>query len=58
MAMVTRQKNIKAAEQRRRTSKTSSSSDFIFDQFMKVPANQQQFLANIHNKSRFHFHAK
>ena len=45
-------KNIKAAEQRRRTTKTSSSSDIIFDRFMKVPANQQ-FLANIHNKSRF-----
>ena len=41
------------AEQRRRTTKTSSSSDIIFDQFMKVPANLQQFLANIHNKSRF-----
>jgi len=25
----------------------------IFDQFMTVPANQQQFFANIHNKSRF-----
>ena len=33
--------------------KTSSSSDIIFDQFMRVPANKQQFLANIHNKSRF-----
>ena len=46
-------KNIKAAEQRRRTTKTSSCSDIIFDQFMTVPANQQQFLANIHNISRF-----
>ena len=53
MTMVTRQKNIKAAEQRRRTTKTASSSDIIFDQFMKVPANQQQFLTNIYNKSRF-----
>ena len=51
MAMVTQQKNIKAAEQRCRTTKTSS--DIIFDQFMEVPANQQQFLANIHNKSSF-----
>ena len=24
-----------------------------FDQFMTVPTNQQQFLANTHNKSRF-----
>lgn len=46
-------KNIKAAEQRRRTTKTSSSSDIIFDEFMTVPANQQQFFANINNKSRF-----
>ncbi|CAH1109512.1 unnamed protein product [Psylliodes chrysocephalus] len=46
-------KNIKAAEQLRRNMKTSSCSDIIFDQFMTVPANQQQFLANIHNKSRF-----
>ena len=43
-------KNIKTAQERRRTTKTSSSSDIIFDQFMTVPANQQ-FLANIHNKS-------
>ena len=43
-------KNIKAAEQRRWTTRTSSCSDIIFDQFMTVPANQQ-FLANIHNKS-------
>ena len=42
-----------SAEQRRRTTKTSSSSYIIFDQFMKVPASQQQFLPNIHNKSRF-----
>ncbi|KAK4885772.1 hypothetical protein RN001_002043 [Aquatica leii] len=46
-------KSIKAAEQRRRTTKTTSSSDIIFDEFMKVPANQQQFFANIKNKSRF-----
>lgn len=46
-------KNIKAAEQRRRTTKTSSSSDMIFDEFMTVPPNQQQFFANINNKSRF-----
>lgn len=45
-------KNIKAAEQRRRTAKTSSGSEIIFDEFMTVPANQQQFLANINNKSR------
>ena len=45
--------DIKAADQHRRTTKTSSSSDIIFDQFMTVPANQQQFLVNIHNKSRF-----
>ena len=31
----------------------TSSCDIIFDQFMTVPANQQQFLANIHNKSNF-----
>ena len=31
----------------------TSSSDTIFDQFMTVPANQQQFLTNIHNKSCF-----
>ncbi|KAK4885458.1 hypothetical protein RN001_001729 [Aquatica leii] len=46
-------KSIKAAEQRRRTTKTTSSSYIIFDEFMKVPANQQQFFANIKNKSRF-----
>ena len=45
-------KIVKAGEQCRRTTKTSSTSDIIFDQFMKVPANQQ-LLANIHNKSRF-----
>lgn len=45
-------KSIKAAEQRRRTTKTSSGSDIIFDEFMTVPANQQQFFANIKNKSR------
>ena len=43
---------IKAAEQRRRTTKTSSSSDVVFDRFMTVPTNQQQFLATTHNKSR------
>ncbi|GBO34389.1 hypothetical protein AVEN_207736-1 [Araneus ventricosus] len=46
-------KNIKVAEQCRRTTKISSSSDVLFDRFMTVPTNQQQFLANIHNKSRF-----
>ena len=48
-------KNIKAAEQRCRTTKVSSSPDVIFDQFMTVPTNQQQFLSNTHNKSRFIF---
>ena len=33
-------KNIKAAEQRRRTTKLSSSPDVIFDQFMTVSTNQ------------------
>ncbi|KAL4718517.1 hypothetical protein ACJJTC_010356 [Scirpophaga incertulas] len=46
-------KNIKAAEQRRRTIKTSSSVDIVFDRSMKVSTNQQQFLANTYNKSRF-----
>ncbi|GBO36989.1 hypothetical protein AVEN_227867-1, partial [Araneus ventricosus] len=46
-------KNIKVAEQRRRTTKISSSSDILFDRFMTVPTNQQQFLANTHYKSRF-----
>lgn len=46
-------RNIKAAEQRRRTSATSSSSDILFDEFMTVPTSQQKFLANTHNKSRF-----
>ncbi|KAI4486117.1 hypothetical protein M0804_006606 [Polistes exclamans] len=46
-------KNIKAAEQRRRTTKTSSGSEIIFDEFMTVPENQQQFFTNINNKSRF-----
>ncbi|GBO24557.1 hypothetical protein AVEN_40583-1 [Araneus ventricosus] len=27
------------------------SSDLLFDRFMTVPTNQQQFLANTHNKS-------
>ncbi|GBN74357.1 hypothetical protein AVEN_275181-1 [Araneus ventricosus] len=46
-------KNTKVAEKHRRTTKISSSSDVLFDRFMTVPTNQQQFLANIHNKSRF-----
>ncbi|KAI4476357.1 hypothetical protein M0804_013672 [Polistes exclamans] len=46
-------KSIKAAEQRRRTTKTSSGSEIIFDEFMTVPENQQQFFTNINNKSRF-----
>ncbi|GBM62027.1 hypothetical protein AVEN_220954-1 [Araneus ventricosus] len=46
-------KNIKVAEQRRRITKISSSSDILFDRFMTVPTNKQQFLANTHNKSRF-----
>ncbi|KAI4481113.1 hypothetical protein M0804_009739 [Polistes exclamans] len=46
-------KNIKAAEQRRRTTKTSSGSEIIFDEFMTIPENQQQFFTNINNKSRF-----
>ncbi|GBM42367.1 hypothetical protein AVEN_129797-1 [Araneus ventricosus] len=46
-------KNIKVTEQRRRTTKISSPSDVPFDRFMTVPTNQQRFLANIHNKSRF-----
>ncbi|GBN93115.1 hypothetical protein AVEN_72878-1 [Araneus ventricosus] len=46
-------KNIKVAEQRRRTTKISSSFDVLFDRFMTVPTNQQQFLANTHNKFRF-----
>ncbi|GBN63061.1 hypothetical protein AVEN_153471-1 [Araneus ventricosus] len=46
-------KNIKVAEQRRRTTKISSSSDVLFDRFMTVPLNKQQFLANTHNKPRF-----
>ena len=46
-------KNIKAAEQRRRTTKTSLSSDIMFDKSMTAPANQQQFFANINNKSRY-----
>ncbi|KAI4493650.1 hypothetical protein M0804_001826 [Polistes exclamans] len=46
-------KNIKAAEQRRRTTKTSSGSEIIFDEIMTVPENQQQFFTNINNKSRF-----
>lgn len=28
-------------------------SDIVFDQFMTIPATQQQFLANGHNKSHF-----
>ncbi|GBN61818.1 hypothetical protein AVEN_137511-1 [Araneus ventricosus] len=31
----------------------SSSSDVLFDRFMTVPTNRQQFLANTHNKYRF-----
>ncbi|KAI4490083.1 hypothetical protein M0804_004265 [Polistes exclamans] len=46
-------KNIKAAEQRRRTTKTSSGSEIIFNEFMTVPESQQQFFTNINNKSRF-----
>ncbi|GBN63418.1 hypothetical protein AVEN_252015-1 [Araneus ventricosus] len=46
-------KNIKFAEQHRRTAKISSSSDVLFDRFMTGPTNQQQFLANTHNKYRF-----
>ncbi|GBL79850.1 hypothetical protein AVEN_28917-1 [Araneus ventricosus] len=46
-------KNIKGAEQRRRTTKISSSSDVLFDRFITVPTNRQQFLDNTHNKSRF-----
>lgn len=45
--------NIKGAEQNRRNTKISPCSDVLFDQFMTVPTNQQQFLANTHNKSRF-----
>ncbi|GBM61025.1 hypothetical protein AVEN_264359-1 [Araneus ventricosus] len=46
-------KNTKVAEQHRRTTKISSSSDVPFDRFTTVPTNQQQFFANTHNKSRF-----
>ncbi|XP_044579087.1 uncharacterized protein LOC123261518 [Cotesia glomerata] len=46
-------RNIKAAEQRRRTLATSSSSDILFDELMTVPTSQQKFLTNTHNKSRF-----
>lgn len=46
-------KNTKAVEQNRRTSKINSSCDIIFDRCMIVPINQQQFLNNAHNKSRF-----
>lgn len=46
-------RNIKAAEQRRRTLATSSSSDILFDELMIVPTSQQKFLTNTHNKSRF-----
>ncbi|CAB3252778.1 unnamed protein product [Arctia plantaginis] len=46
-------KNIKATEQRRRATKTSSGTDIMFDEFMTVPVNQQHFFANINNKSRF-----
>ncbi|GBN07374.1 hypothetical protein AVEN_182106-1 [Araneus ventricosus] len=46
-------KNIKVAGQRRRTTKISLSSDVLFDRFMTVPTNKQQFLVNTHNKSRF-----
>lgn len=46
-------KNTKAAEQFRQTIKTSLSSDVLFDQSITVSINQQQFLVNIHNKSRF-----
>ncbi|KAF0711628.1 Uncharacterized protein FWK35_00035130 [Aphis craccivora] len=42
-----------AVEQNRQTTKINSSCDIIFDRFMTVPTNQQQFLANTHNKSRF-----
>ncbi|GBO00185.1 hypothetical protein AVEN_172957-1 [Araneus ventricosus] len=45
--------DIKVAEQRRRTTKISLSSDVLFDRFMTVSTNQQQFLANTHKKSRF-----
>ena len=45
-------RNIKAAEQRRRTLATSSSSDILFDELMTVPTSQQKFLANTYNKSR------
>ncbi|GBM41257.1 hypothetical protein AVEN_180549-1 [Araneus ventricosus] len=45
-------KNIKVAEQRRHSTKSSSSSDVLFDRFMTVTTNQHQFLANTHNKSR------
>lgn len=51
--MTLRERNIKAVEQRRRTSATSSSSDILFDQSMTISTSQQKFLANIHNKSRF-----
>lgn len=37
--------NVKAAEQRRRTLATSSSSDVLFDELMTVPTSQQKFLA-------------
>lgn len=46
-------KNTKVSEQNRRTTKINSSCDVLFDRFMTVPTNQQQFLANTHNKSRF-----
>ncbi|CAH0556725.1 unnamed protein product [Brassicogethes aeneus] len=44
-------RNIKAAEQRRRTLATSSSSDILFDELMTVPTTQQKFLTNTHNKN-------
>ncbi|CAH1106781.1 unnamed protein product [Psylliodes chrysocephalus] len=42
-------RNIKAAEQRRRT----SSSDMLFDQSMTIPTSQQKFLANTINLGSF-----
>lgn len=50
--MVITTKNIKASEQRRRVNKSAACSDILFDQHMTVPASQQQFLSNVHNKSR------
>lgn len=45
--------NIKAMEQRRRSSKLPTSHEIRFDGTMSPTMSQEKFLSNVHNKSRF-----